>query len=135
MSRKVYESEPLRTNDLDLSSRTERLRIRKALFERARKSVDPDQTGFDAVMVTDDSDFFPTDEGDYLDLIDPVINVLFDGAVRLGIAVIAAGVAIAASQMFGSPAGTAYAVPTLLVSGGFAVWFVVSAVAGANRRK
>ena len=135
MSRQSSGSDPLRTPDLDLSSPEERLRIRKALLARARKTVDPGQTGFDAVMATDDPDFFPTDEGDYLDLIDPVINVLFNGAVRVSIAIIAAGGAIASSHMFGSTAGSAYAVPTLLVSVAFAAWFVVSSVAGAGRRR
>ena len=135
MSRDTYQSHPLRSSDSDSSISTPegRRRLRQVLLERARKTVDPNKVGFDALMVTDDPDFFPTDEGDYLDLIDPVINVIFEGAVRLGLAVITAGVAIAAAHMFTSEAGSRYATTTLLVAAAFAVAFVVSAFTGRRR--
>lgn len=88
-------------------------------------------------MTTDD-ELFNTDDmtiNDWWTWVERLSWAISDGATRVGIGLIAAGGAIAAAQMFGSPAGSQYAGLTLSVSGGFALWFVVSAAMSAVRRR
>jgi len=141
MSRNTNGSDPLRPEGLDLSklSTDEIHKLKDAILERARKTVDPAGTGFDMLMMTtDDGDFFPTDDitiKDWWNWIERVINVISVASTRLGVGVIAAGGAIAASHMFGSEGGSHYARITLGVSAVFALWFVVSAGLAVIRRR
>ena len=111
--------------------------VRKAIWARARQTVDPQGTGFDPfVMSTDDSSTFLTDDmsfKDWLDWVQQIASLISLASARIGLGIIAAGGAIAASNMFGNPAAAGYATATLAVSAAFAAWFV-GATVGARAR-
>jgi hypothetical protein len=123
--------------DLSKMSVEELDRLREEILKRARKTVDPEGTGFDPLMMsTDDSGVFSTDDvtfADWLDWVQQGMRTIVDASVNVGISVIAAGGAIAASQMFATERGWAYAGTTLAVSGAFAAWFVVGSLASRLR--
>jgi hypothetical protein len=138
MSRRSDEPAPFRPQGLDLStlSADEIHQLRDAIVDRARQTVDPHGTGFDMRMMGTDDDLFTTDDmtmADWWTWVERVATAVSEGATRVGIGVIAAGGAIAASHMFGSPEGSRYASLTLGVSGAFALWFVASAAISATR--
>ena len=140
MSRDTYASHPLRTKDLDLSrlSPDDMRELREAIMARARTFVDPNGIGFDAVMkASDDGDpYFNTDDvtfRDWWDWVQQVVRVIGEGSTRVGLGVMAAGGAIAASHMYTSQLGSQYAGLTLAVSAVLGTWFVVSAAVSAVR--
>lgn len=113
--------------------------LKDKILAGARKKVDPDGVGFDALMMTtDDGDFFSTDDvtfGEWWTWVERVSSVISQAASRLGLGIMAAGSAIAAAQMFNSQAGAQYGKATLAVSGLLGGWFVVSAVISSVRGK
>jgi hypothetical protein len=115
------------------------LERRNVLMEAARRKIDPAGTGFDARMDdTDDSTFFRTDDvafKDWWDWVEQVIRTISDGLTRVALGGVAAGFAIAASNMYGSVEGSRYAGATLLVAGAFGVLFLGSTVVSLARQR
>jgi hypothetical protein len=138
MSQHSNEHASFRPEGLDLStlSADEIHRLRDAIVDRARKAVDPQGTGFDMRMMATDDGGFDTDDvtfADWWTWVERMATVISEAATRVGLALIVAGGAIAASHLYGSADGGRYAGLTLGVSGVFALWFVVSAIVSAMR--
>lgn len=113
------------TEGLSDSKIEELNRIREAIMERARQTVDPEGTGFDAVMMaSDDGSFFNTDEEDPRDWMNWLINVISLASQRVSLAVASAGFAIAGSVMAGNDRTAGWGQAGLAVAVIFAVWLV-----------
>jgi hypothetical protein len=137
MSRDTAEREMLGRADQDLSKLSAEgiYKLRDELIEQARRKVDPNGTGFDARMSIHDEFPWADDGRRFLEAFEAVIWIVTQGLTRLGLCIIAAGGAIAASLMFGNEAGSHYAGATLLVSLLFAIWFAISAAVATFRGK
>ena len=138
MSRTSQQADLLRSEYPDLStlSAEEIHRLRDAILERTRKTVDPNGTGFEMHMMSDV--MFNTDDmaiTDWWTWVERVFPIISEAATRIGLAVIAAGGVMASAQMFATEAGSRYAGLTLTVSAGFGLWFAASAVLAAMRRR
>jgi hypothetical protein len=126
---------------LDLSELTadEMRQLREQIMARARQFVDPNGIGFDALMqdASDDGDpYFTTDDvtfRDWWDWVQQIVRVIGEGSTRVGLGVMAAGGAIAASHLYTTESGSRYGGIALGVSAVFAAWFVVSAALSAVR--
>jgi hypothetical protein len=139
MSRDSYASHPLREIAPDLSkmSQEELDKLRDMVMERARNTMDPNGLGLDVLMqTTDDSSWFSTDDvsfRDWMDWVQQTIRVISDSATRIGAGILAAGGAVAASNLYATEAGSRFAGATLALSAAFGLWFVASAVGSALR--
>jgi hypothetical protein len=116
--------------DLTQLSGEEILQLRDSIMARARRTVDPDERGFDPLMMSEEgSDFFGSEDlssrfGWNWNI--QVVDAFSRASRRLGLAVISAGTAIAASNMFASPAAAPFARITLALSAIFGAWFVMA---------
>lgn len=134
-------AEVVRPTSLDLSklSADEILQLRDRIMAEARSKIDPQGTGFDPVMErTDDGSFFSTDDmafKDWWDWVEQVVRTISDGLTRVALGLSAGGLAIAASNMYGSAAGSRYADITLGAAGVMGAWFLVAAVRSTMRGK
>jgi hypothetical protein len=102
--------------------------LRDAIMDRARRQVDPGNTGFDPRMSIES---FPTDDmlfRDWWDWVERIVKYILVAATRVTLGIITAGGVIGAAQLYGTPAGSQYAGITLGISALFGAWFVVSTV-------
>jgi len=108
-------------------------RVRHAIVANARRTVDPDGTGFDATMQSsDDGSFFFTDDW-FVAWGDRVINVLSVITQRISLAVLSAGFAIAGANMINTAPSVGYGRASLVASGLLGGWVVVAGLLGTRR--
>ena len=111
--------------------------IREAIMSRARRTVDPDGTGFDAFMLSDDGSFFNTDDGDPLDWLDwgeRFISTISLVSQRVSLAIASAGFAIAGATIVGTERGGSLGLASMAVAGVFGVWFAAVTAMGVRKR-
>ena len=111
--------------------------IREAIMSRARRTVDPNGTGFDAVMMSDDSSFFNTDEDDprdWLEWGERFLSIVSLVSQRVSLAIASAGFAIAGATMIGTERGGSLGLVSMAVAGVFGAWFAAVTAMGARRR-
>src|SRR5262245_54398783 len=102
-------------------------RVREAMFEKARRTVDPEGTGFD-LTASDDSSFFSLTDGDpFADWRDRMIDVISIASRRVSLAILSVGFAIAGAWIVSAGVNSRYGSASLIASGVFAIWG-----AGAN---
>lgn len=139
MSRDSYASHPLRKIAPELSkmSPEELDQLRDMIMARAHSTMDPNALGLDVLMQsTDDMSWFTTDDvsfRDWLDWVTQMVRVISDSSTRVGAGILAAGGAVAASNLYATEAGSRFASLTLAVSAAFGLWFVASALTAAFR--
>jgi hypothetical protein len=141
MSKDSYGSHPHRTANLDLSmlSQGDLQRLKDEIIERSRQSVDPHSRGFSPLMMaTDDDPFQSIDDmtsRDWMESIDRIVTAISSGATRIGLSVVAAGSAIAASSILAASASSGIGLATLAIAGASGLLFAVSAAISAVRRE
>jgi hypothetical protein len=99
-------------------------RVREGILEKARRTVDPEGTGFDMMMQgSDDGSFFgPTEDPLLDDWRDRMIDVISIASRRVSLAVLATGFAIAGATMVGGGTTSGFGQASLVLSGVFTIW-------------
>jgi hypothetical protein len=105
-------------------------RIREAIVENARRTVDPDGTGFDMRM-SDDGSFFGTDDP-LADWRDRLLDDILIASRRVSLAVLSAGFAIAGAAMVGGATTAGFGQISLGASGVFAIWATAANLFGSR---
>jgi hypothetical protein len=109
---------------------------RKEIIANARRTVDPDQTGFDAVMMSDDSNFFDSTDDpafrDWLDWAERMISMVSIVSQRVSLAIASAGFAMAGATLAGSERTAGLGQVSMTVAGIFAIWFTVANIRGSR---
>jgi hypothetical protein len=104
---------------------------------KTRTTIDPDGTGFDAMMQgSDDGGFFGFTEEqqfhEWLDWAERFINIISLVSQRVSLAVASAGFAIAGATMVGTERAAGLGQVSLVVAVAFAVWFAAANIREAK---
>jgi hypothetical protein len=111
-------------------------RVRAEIVDRARRTVDPEGTGLDVMMMaSDDGSFFGPTEDMLEDWRDRIIDVISITGRRVSLAILAAGFAVAGAALTRDGAVSGYGQASMVAAGAFALWAVAANVFGPRARR
>lgn len=132
---------PFGPENIDMSKLTveELLKLKDAILEHARHTVDPTGTGFNPIMQgtmegAGTWDWVAQDWRQWIEEVENLINVVSLGWRGVVLGILAGTAGIAAAQLYTTESGSRYAGATLLVAAGFAVWAGVTVIMGSTRQ-
>jgi hypothetical protein len=105
-------------------------RLRETIVEKARRTVDPEATGFD-MKASDDGGFFPTGD-DFDDWRDRYLEVILVASRRISLAVLSLGFAIAGASLMNGNNTSGYGQISLAAAGIFAIWTAAANIFGSR---